>query len=218
MQALHLPLAGHSTLPSVQNKVCGKTKKNCLQPSGLNAENWSGSRSLYSINRATLCFSVILRDLHLDDRTPTGALHFSFFSSNPFISPGSFDLNTNCNIPVVGVDDSTPWGLDSIRYWNNVQPTAQASSQHPRTASPAASPSTAAFWTMHQNTTVWIYPILLSYMVLWVEFTQTKWLIPISLWLGYFMAPTFNPTGREQPGLGPDLPPASVRLGERSLL
>ena len=193
MQALHLPLAGHSTLPSVQNKVCGKTKKNCLQPSGLNAENWSGSRSLYSINRATLCFSVILRDLHLDDRTPTGALHFSFFSSNPFISPGSFDLNTNCNIPVVGVDDSTPWGLDSIRYWNNVQPTAQASS-------------------------VWICPILLSYMVLWVEFTQTKWLIPISLWLGYFTAPTFNPTGREQPGLGPDLPPASVRLGERSLL
>lgn len=135
MWTLHLPPVGHSTLPWVQNKVCGKTKNNCLQPPGLNAENWSGSCSLYKINRATLCFSIILRDLYLDDRTPTGALHFSFSSYNPFISPGPFDLNTNCNIPVVGVDDTIPSGLHSARHWNNVQPTALAPSQHPEAKS-----------------------------------------------------------------------------------
>lgn len=80
-----------------------KTKNNCLQPPALNAENWSGSCSLHRINRTTLCLSIILRDLYLDDRTPTGALHFSFSSYDPFISLGPFDLNTNCNIPVVGV-------------------------------------------------------------------------------------------------------------------
>lgn len=82
--------------------------------------------------------------------------------------------------------------MSSLLHWHLL------STQKPRAASPASSPSAAAFWTMHQSTTVWIYcfPILYGSMG-WVLFTVTKWPIPISLWLGYFTAPTFNPNGKK---------------------
>jgi len=114
----YVPLVGHSTLPWAQNKVCGKTKNNCSQSLGANAEYWSGSCSLCSTNTAILCFTVIPSDCYLDHRAPTCALNVSLFPSNIPISHESFDLNSNCKIPGFRVDSVIPSGLDSARHLN----------------------------------------------------------------------------------------------------
>lgn len=79
---------------------------------------WRGSCSLCSINTAILCITAIPGDHYPDDGTPTHVLSVSLLLPNASIYHGSFDLNTNCKIPVFGVDSIIRPGLDSARYLN----------------------------------------------------------------------------------------------------